>query len=78
LDSETWRRFLDEDEMSEWQPIETAPKEGEAILVYFQKWKSQYVVSWGSSFDGDGWWCLDNMLSAADASHWMPLPEPPK
>ena len=62
----------------EWQPIETAPKKGEAILVAFGygfNAPCPLVVRW----DGDEW-----ALPDTDAirltflpTHWMPLPPPP-
>lgn len=58
--------------MSEWQPIETAPKDGTEVLT-FRKAGLQAVA-----FDtGElGWLCSDGMY-LLDVTHWMPLPAPP-
>lgn len=62
-----------------WQPIETAPKDGSAILA------------WGAglghliaAFDREyGWgyrWCMldgQNYSFASSLTHWLPLPAPP-
>ena len=72
--------------MSEWQPIETAPKDGTWVLLYSPdnepsvatccweslnyNWAPQWV--WGSKQRADfrgGFY---------GATHWMPLPEPPR
>ena len=69
--------------MSNWQPIESAPKDGTVILL-----------SDGNSTEA-GWWVPDdinypwifadprfsgntNAFAAKYATHWMPLPEPPE
>lgn len=73
----------------EWQPIETALKNGSEILVYF-KTIGVRQVSW---CDDDGeptgkyaiWRVNDNKhglyqlrgYSEGDDTHWMPLPPPP-
>lgn len=59
--------------MSEWQPIETAPKDGTEILGLDARFKAVYwIVKW----DGK---CFDDAENfAPQISHWMPLPEPPK
>lgn len=66
--------------MSEWQPIETAPRDGTPILgccadgemhVYFPQ---QY----GSNNQFDGWDVrYDNEGCAPFPDYWRPLPSPP-
>ncbi len=63
----------------QWQPIETAPKDGEEIWAFNGE---QARMFW---LEGDGYalWCwADPLLSECDPSpepptHWMPLPPPP-
>jgi hypothetical protein len=73
----------------EWQPIETAPKDGTHILVYFGPGCGIYQCFWSEEpfGKGIGSWCVtDNKYedrplrgySEGADSHWMPLPEPPK
>lgn len=57
----------------EWQPIETAPKDGTQILL--GKVGGSMIVGFWNGYawdDGD----FDSNVSWP--SHWMPLPEPPK
>ena len=74
--------------MSEWQLIATAPKDGRGILVFFAG-LGIYQVFWSEQpfGKGIGSWCVtdnknDDMplrgYSEAAATHWMPLPEPPR
>jgi hypothetical protein len=72
-----------------WQPIETAPKDGTWILAYEpSKWPPQcHVVRWGLpeywGQAGDETWVTvalgpnPDTYEADDATHWMPLPDPP-
>lgn len=76
------------EQMSEWQPIETAPKDGSQVLVWdqtegvctarFQSHVEEWRASWGSEEwiqDGS---VYDDALVARKPTHWMPLPAPPK
>ena len=71
--------------MNEWQPIETAPKDGTRILVYNG---SIYVAAWEeatmtlkekkdwvySCYSLNGWNYYEIVY---EPTHWMPLPKPP-
>lgn len=80
--------------MSEWQPIESAPRDGTVILLcagkaqpcagmWFDKPGFEYGRCW-LCFDPEGVFAGDDELDAYMASgwynptHWMPLPEPPQ
>jgi hypothetical protein len=54
-----------------WQPIETAPKDGENIIVS------------DGTYTNVGWWEFYNPEPSwggyiLEPTHWMKLPEPPK
>lgn len=66
--------------MSDWQPIETAPKHDFDILL--GSGNQRAVVRWEN-----GYWKPQNVSDYYGAypiyldfepTHWMPLPEPPK
>lgn len=67
----------------EWQPIETAPKDGTEILAFgLNRGKGPdfhiVVASWTSYGDfGFGWFEDESDLELAFLSHWAPLPPPP-
>jgi hypothetical protein len=73
--------------MSEWQPIETAPKDGSTVLLA----EGNYVDCgfWNDGAEcyghrgGAGWFSEDdrnNLLIASNIhpTHWMKFPDPPK
>lgn len=68
-------------EMTEWQPIETAPKDGSKILAWFAD--GDYSIIYWGAYDGSWVQSLPGLGSDSGYSpdtfiHWMPLPEPPK
>lgn len=58
----------------EWQPIETAPRDGREILIWTKSREVEKAVylsrkdAWVSPDGGYGY----------EPSHWMPLPTPPE
>lgn len=60
--------------MTNWQPIETAPKDGTEILVY----SDGRVISTFWSFCAEDWVDVLRGYTMRDPTHWMSLPEPPK
>jgi hypothetical protein len=69
--------------MSQWQPIETAPKDGTVILL---STCSLGVIAafWNGKDDLFKWTFLDgqespcNRISSVPVEGWQPLPEPMK
>lgn len=62
----------------EWQPIETAPKDGTEVLVFDEATSTKHVSYW----DGYGWYDPDcHYYSESPAlvpTHWIQIPTPPK
>ena len=69
--------------MTEWQPIETAPKDGTLILHYWPaglpsaKPERYDVLRWSKSCKA--WMSSDDTESTYlhPGTHWMLLPDPP-
>ena len=66
----------------EWQPIETAPKDGTDILV--MTGETMHVVRWINIHGDFDYWAVDDnkhgpfTLRGKAPTHWLPLPETPK
>lgn len=60
--------------MSDWQPIETAPVNQEVLVWVVRKGGGNIVSAKNST--GSQWWAIDT--GAVIATHWQPLPAPPK
>ena len=62
----------------EWQPIETAPKDGETLVLAI---RADAKVPFVATGDDDGWFtfngALENCGQKFEPTHWMPLPPPP-
>lgn len=67
----------------EWQPIETAPKDGTQILVtgFYCQSKNRFYEAAEWNEVTNGWWNLSVEFAEANCligpTHWMPLPTPP-
>lgn len=61
-------------EAAEWQPIETAPKDGTQIIVPSQ-WTGLNVDV--ASYGTNGWWSCKLELPIETPTIWHPLPEAP-
>lgn len=61
----------------EWQPIETAPKDGTEILGFRESfvWCDKYAAIRFIS-DTNEWRHVDRAVFL-NPTHWMPLPAPP-
>jgi hypothetical protein len=70
--------------MSDWQPIDTAPKDGTWMLLrgesgYIGRPYLAHVGRWMQTDDRGGWWEQSEDAYFADSNsmqptHWMPLP----
>jgi hypothetical protein len=73
-------KFIDrmkEKTVSEWQTIDTAPKDGSTVLAYSPV-DGPFTSRWeGSLWQGQPWRPYKEALKASP-THWMPLPESPK
>lgn len=75
--------------VSEWKPIETAPKDGRIIIGWSAGWESPTAIQWVPelSYQNDdgpvfvpGDWDWNGTIQCPpshDPTHWMPLPAPP-
>ena len=69
--------------MSEWKPIETAPK-GEWVLLFEPDAEfgtvdmTHWIAKWRYSDWDEGWFDQDDALVVSNPTHWMPLPAPPQ
>ena len=65
--------------MSDWQPIDTAPKDNTAFLVWVPGNRCTFSACRSSDgtllefFGGHGY-----SETLQTATHWMPMPEPPE
>ena len=67
--------LIREDERySQWQPIESAPKDGS----FFDVWNSLLKTREANVWYCDGSFYVGSLRVATGATHWQPLPEPPK
>jgi hypothetical protein len=74
--------------MNKWQPIETAPKDGTLILIWVKHEVGpdmMMIAKFHTEYDEPAddpserlRWKEEAGFYNVRATHWMPLPEPPK
>lgn len=71
-------------DMSDWQPIQTAPKDGTPILLGWNNVAGRDVAigQFGSAAEFEGVWgfidaVFDFVPLDPQPTHWVPLPPPP-
>ena len=60
---------------SQWQPIETAPKDGTDVVVYLANNRPPIVA--GYFKETNEWLAYDEPMNTVFPTHWMPLPPAP-
>ena len=69
--------------LTDWQPIETAPKDGTEVLLWTDEYPRVVSASYREFGEWEGWTFTDEALAdiqpegPREPSHWMPLPPPP-
>ena len=58
--------------MNDWQPIETAPKDGSTFLSCNVNQGNVYGITWWSKTYE--YWCSTGGQALYQFTHWMPLP----
>jgi hypothetical protein len=68
-----------------WMPIESAPKDGSAILIWQPREARRFFEGFDDQRYAIGYWRTDGRESwgnrncvEVNPSHWIPLPAPPK
>lgn len=79
LHKDAIKSALEKAQKYQWQPIETAPKDGTVIPIRLCSRKN-YPHEWHKAyFAANGEWYVHEIgyLTEDYLSNWMPLPEPP-
>ena len=76
--------------MTEWLPIESAPKDGSSVLVWSKRggraiawWSNDAIIFEGEdrphwvAFNCDDYFYSVHLIGDREPTHWQPLPEPP-
>ena len=65
----------------QWQPIETAPRDGTWFLGCNSNssmaWSPYEFCAWTKDYSGREYYCEEDTSEETEATHWMPLPKPP-
>ena len=62
----------------EWQPIETAPKDGTNVLLCADGYvEIGFWLPNPHTWNDGAWWVEGGQITARNTTHWMPLPKAP-
>jgi len=76
LREEVARLGMRSEAVTDWQPIETAPKNDGQEILGWDAGNGVQLCNWMGYPNGDGaWWVL--LEFTTEPTHWMPLPAPP-
>ena len=71
--------------MTEWKPIETAPRDGREIMAinaeageFARPRFCRWFRATRAARNGTEFWAVRGTSQAIHPTHWMPLPEPPR
>ena len=65
----------EEEIRADWQPIETVPKDGRRVILYFANdGRSIHIAHYFNR----GWHLSGRRKLFAEPTHWQPAPEPPQ
>lgn len=68
----------DQVQSTNWQPIETAPRDGTLVDLWLTDGRRETECRWSTSVGG--WWRFDENATDVpvdNPTHWMPIPPPP-
>ena len=68
------------DEMADWQPISSAPRDDDSVNVGMLLWDGSDIVRGFRDWQDENEFLREDGLPFRDGdrpTHWMPLPEPP-
>lgn len=66
--------------MSEWQPIDSAPRDGTYVLLVSSGgavWQGYWRKSDEAPYGHAGWTRFNSCDIQWQPNHWMPMPKPP-
>ena len=65
--------------MGEWQPIETAPKDGRWVLCWGHNAGvvESMIWHWNDDSKDGNWYWYEGDCPRTQPTHWMPMPAPP-
>lgn len=74
------KALRDATKLMDWQPIETAPRNSQSIMVHCPELENTYLVSWiryEPTFEGWMHFGSHGQWLRETPTHWMPIPASP-